>query len=71
MDGTRIIRTLDLYLEQYIVGRQYPTDVRLFEEQLTLVPSNLKKLNEYVMETRQNGQYASEAYTFNFSDITG
>jgi len=71
MDGTRIIRALDLYLGQYIVGRQYPPDVRLFAEQLSIVPGNLSDLNDYVVETRQKGAYASEAYSFNFSDTTG
>ena len=62
MDGTRIIRTLDLYLEKFIVGRQYPPDVRLFSEQLYEVPSNPRELHDYVIKTRQNGDYASEAY---------
>ena len=53
------------------VGRQYQPDVRLFGEQLTTVPTNLKELNDYVIETRQNGAYTSEAYSFNFSDTTG
>jgi len=66
-----IIRTLDLYLGQYIVGRQYPPDVMLFAEQLSLVPANLSDLNDYVMETRQKGACSSEAYSFNFSDTTG
>jgi hypothetical protein len=35
MDGTRIIRTLDLYLERFLVGQQYPPDVRLHSEQLS------------------------------------
>ena len=71
MDGTRIIRTLELYLQQYIVGRQYPPDVRLFAGQLYEVPDSISELNDYVMQTRKNGAYASEAYSFNMSDTTG
>ena len=29
MDGTRVVRTLDLYHDKYLVGRQFPPDVRL------------------------------------------
>ena len=71
MDGTRIIRTLDLYLGRYIVGRQYPPDGRLFAEQLCEVPTSLSALNDYVLETRRNRAYAAEAYSINFSDTTG
>ena len=36
--------------------------------QLSRVPASLAELNNYVLETRQNGAYASEAYS---SDTTG
>lgn len=29
MDGTRIIRTVELYLDQFLVGKEFPPDVRL------------------------------------------
>lgn len=37
MDGTRIIRTIELYLEKYLIGREFPPDVRLFKDQLVEV----------------------------------
>ena len=73
MDETRIIRTLDLYRNKYIVGRQYPPDVRLFSQQVFEIPQSFgtSALNDYVMETRQSKGYAAEAYSINFSDTTG
>lgn len=40
MDGICIVRTLDLYLEKFIVGREYPSDVRCFAEQLYEIPTS-------------------------------
>ena len=37
MDGTIIICTVELYLDKYLVGREFPPDVCLFKEQLVEV----------------------------------
>ena len=29
MDGTRVMRTVELYLDQFLVGKEFPPDVRL------------------------------------------
>ena len=75
IDGTRVVRTLDLYCNKYLVGRQFPPDVRLFSQQFFDIPDSisLSTLNDYVMETRQcKGRgYAAEDYSINLSDITG
>ena len=35
------------YLERFVVGREYPPDVRLHSEQLYEVPTNITELNDY------------------------
>ena len=53
MDGTRIIRTIELYENEYLVGESFPPDVRSFPK-----PDNLPKLKsreqvqEYVLSVR-------------------
>lgn len=49
MDGTRIIWTLDLYLDKYIVGQQFSPDVRLYPKHPPEIPVNLKELNDFVL----------------------
>ena len=72
MDGTRVIRTIELYENEYLVGESFPTDVRSFPE-----PHNLPKLvsreqvQEYVLSVRAKGKYAAEAYSLDLVDTTG
>ena len=42
MDGTRIIHTVELYLDRFLVGRKFPPDVRLFKDQLIEATSRLR-----------------------------
>ena len=67
MDGTKIIRTVKLYL---LVGREFPPDVRLFKEQVVEATSMLEIL-QHILEVRQKNAYSAAAYSFNFSDTTG
>ena len=55
LDETRIIRTLDLYLERFAVGREDPPDVRLHSEQLYEIPTNTTELNDYVLKLGMMG----------------
>ena len=72
MDGTRIIRTIELYENEFLVGESFPADIRLFPE-----PHNLPKLvsreqvQEYVLSVRAKGNYAAEAYSLDLVDTTG
>ena len=72
MDGTRVIRTIELYENEYLVGESFPADVRSFPE-----PHNLPKLvsreqvQEYVLSVRAKGNYAAEAYSLDLVDTTG
>lgn len=72
MDGTRVIRTIELYENEYLVGESFPADVRSFPE-----PHKLPKLEsreqvqEYVLAVRAKGKYAAEAYSLDLVDTTG
>ena len=68
MDGTRIVRIIELYQNEYLVGESFSPDVRMFPtpEQLMKVESQ-KQLQDYILSVRQNNRYAAEAYSFDFS----
>ena len=69
MDGTRVIRTVELYLDQYLVGEMFPADVRLFPTQL-IEATTPQEIQAHVYEVRKNNAYGAEAYSFNLSDTT-
>ena len=63
IDGTRVIHTIELYENEYLVGESFPADVRSFPE-----PHNLQKLvsREQVQEVlsiKAKGKYAAKAYS--------
>jgi len=72
MDGTRIIRTIELYDNKYLVGEEFPPEIRKHP-----TPSHLptfqspKQTAEYIFTVHSKGLYAAEAYTMDFVDITG
>lgn len=72
MDGTRVVRIIELYQSEYLVGESFPPDVRIFptSEQLTKVDSQ-KQLHDYILSVRENNRYAAEAYSFDLVDTTG
>ena len=72
MDGTRVVRIVELYHGKYMIGEEFPTDPRLFPlpDQLQ-VPESLQQMQQYVLNVRQKNLYAAEAYSFNISDISG
>ena len=70
MDGTHVIRIIELYMERFLVGRAFPPDVRLFSSQLVEAAST-QEIQEHMLHVRKENAYAAEAYSFNFSDITG
>ena len=73
MDGTRVIRMVELYLGKYLVGKQFSPDVRLFPnlEESDISTITNEDIQSYVFSVRKNNEYAAEAYSFNFSDTTG
>jgi len=72
MDGTRVVRAIELYENEYLVGEYFPPDCRLFptREELTKAESH-KQIQDYVLSVRHNHRYAAEAYSFDLVDTTG
>lgn len=70
MDGTRVIRAIELYQDKYLVGKEFPPDVRLFGAQL-VVADSMSQAQTFILKVREENSYAAEAYTYNLSDISG
>ena len=72
MDGTRVIRVVELYRDQFLVGKAFPPDVRCFPsaEQLDVAVS-WQQVQEHVIAVKEKKLYAAEACSFNLSDTTG
>lgn len=72
MDGTRVVRIVEVYQGRYMVGNEFPTDPRLFPSPDQLpVPESLEQMQQFVLNVRQKNFYAAEAYSLNISDISG
>ena len=72
MDGTRVVRIIDLYRDKYLVGKSFPPDVRCFPSPENLDQAlNWEQVHQYVLSVRSEKKYASEAYSFNLSDTSG
>lgn len=52
MDGTRIIRIIELYRNRYLVGEEFNPDVRLFQDQI-LEADSLPNIQSYVLQVRK------------------
>ena len=70
MDGTRVIRSVELYQNESLVGESFPPDIRAFPER-PLTAQSWEQVQEYVVSVRENSRYASEAYSFDLVDTTG
>lgn len=72
MDGTRVVRTIELYENEYLVGESFSPDVRLFPEpQMLPKLESREQVQEYVLSVRARAKYAAEAYSFDLVDTTG
>ena len=74
MDGTRIIRTVELYLDQFLVGKEFPPDVCSHTQahaSTHITNMTNQDIQRYILEVRQSNAYALEAYSFNLGDTTG
>jgi len=72
MDGTRVIRTVELYENEYLVGEAFPADVRLFPEPCNLPTlESREQVQDYVLSVRSKRSYAAEAYSLDLVDTTG
>ena len=72
MYGTRVVRTIELYEDEYLVGECFRPDVCLFPlpHQLPKAES-WEKVQKYVLSVRACSNYASETYYFDLVDTTG
>ena len=72
MDGTRIICTVELYQNEYLVGEEFPADVRYYptDSQLPTI-QDPKQVESNILSVRKNNLYAAEAYSLNLCDTTG
>ena len=73
MDSTRVVRSIELYLGRYLIGKEFPPDVRLFpkHDECDISIMSNEDTQWYIFSVRKNDEYAAEAYLFNFSDTTG
>lgn len=72
MDGTRIVRIIELYDNTYLVGEMFPPSVRSWPKETDLVKaSNWEQVQDYVLSVRASNRLAAEAYSFDFVDTTG
>ena len=72
MDGTRVIRVVELYLDQYLVGKEFSPDVRCWPSTEELdVAVDWDQIKNYVPKVRHSKSYAPEAYSFNLADTSG
>ena len=71
MDGTRVIRIVELYRDQYLVGKAFPPDVCSFPSPDQMQAINWQQTQDHVLQVRNQGAYAAGAYSFNLSDTTG
>ena len=70
LPGTRVMRVIKLYLDKYLVGGQFPTDVRQFPDEPPIYTTP-DELSTYINKVRLNKLYSAEAYSLNLTDITG
>ena len=72
MDGTRIICTIELYENEYLVKESFLPDVRSFPNLDNLPKLELREqLPQYILSVRAKGKYAAEAYSLDLADTTG
>ena len=65
MDGTRVIRVMELYRDEYLVGKAFPPDVRCFPSMNELDRAvSWQQVQNHVLYVREKKAYAAEAYSF-------
>ena len=61
-----------MYLDQYLVGKEFSPDVRYWPSPDELdVAVDWEQIKNYVMKVCRNKSYAPEAYFFNLADTSG
>lgn len=61
-----------MYQDHYLVGQEFPPDVRCYPAESELPTlQNPKQVESYILNVRRNDQYAAEAYSLSLCDTTG
>ena len=72
MDGTRVVLTVELYADLYLVGESFSPHVRAWPDKFKLpVANSWEQVRDYVLSVRRKRLYAAEAYSFDLVDTTG
>ena len=72
MDRTCVLCAVELYAETYLVGEEFPADVRCYSDAADLPTlQGAKEMFEYISKVRANDLYGAEAYSIDFVDTTG
>jgi len=71
MDGTRIMRMIELYEDTYLIGKSFPADIHLFPKPEKLPTLKSREQQNYILSVRTKGNYAAEAYSLDLVDTTG
>ncbi len=67
-----VLRIIELYLDHFLVGREFSPDVRCWPSPDELdVAIDWEQIKQYVMKVRHNKSYAPEAYSFHLCDTSG
>ena len=73
MDRTRaILCIVELYANTYLVGEEFPPDVRCYPD-IAHLPTfqGVKEVFQYISKVCVNDLYAAEAYSIDFVYTTG
>ena len=71
MDGTRVVRIIELY-NKYLVGEMFPPSVRSCPKETEFVKASAwEQVQDYVLSVHALNRLAAEAYSFDFVDTTG
>ena len=55
MDGTRVVRAIELYLDKYLIGEEFSTDVRKFLTEFNLpILQDAEQVKNYIFDVRRN-----------------
>ena len=72
MDGTCVIRAIELYSDKYLIGEEFPADVQSYPEESNLpIFEDAEQTTKYICKVRMNCKYAAEAYSIDFVHTTG
>ncbi len=72
MDGTRVVRTIELYSNECLLRKAFPPDVRQFPNGQKLPGAgSWEQIQEYILPVRVGRRYAAEVYSFDLVDKIG